>query len=106
MRGIGHALRRRNVDVKAGDEQQVLASIVLPAEETAIGAIEFDLRMIARGVEGWMGGRHQGRHCRAERSFQEIVPFRPLDWRSAEEEHVGRKPIADRRAALPPDVGR
>ena len=45
---------RGNVDVDAGDEQQVLVVIGGLAPDAAIGAIELDLGMVSRGIERGM----------------------------------------------------
>jgi hypothetical protein len=86
---------RRNVDVDAGDEQQVLVVIGGLAPDTAIGAIELDLGMVSRGIERGMAGSDQCRHGGGKRRLKYVVAFRFFGDGAAEEEEIGSQVTAD-----------
>ena len=73
--------------------------------QAAIGPIEFDLRVEARGVQRRMGGGHQRRHHRGKPGLQHVVTLRAAGRLAPEEEELGRQAISDRPALRVPGLG-
>src|SRR3984893_12269147 len=94
----------RDVDIKAGYEQQVLVAIGWLAPGAAIGPIELDLGMIARGIERRMGRGDQRRHRGAERGLEHVLAFRCLRRGAPEEKQVGGQVRTDQVGLVAPNV--